>query len=270
MVFSLLLTFCVTTLNAQQPPQTPASPADRGKKIGEIVKAAIETAFPAAQTVIDAFWRPATDRNKSKGQVNSGLEEARRTFKQQALAQMQAAGVVADELEVVQKFARAAVKAEVNIGRMKALMTVSSQGSPDWVQLGREWGFAKNHLAEVLGVDTSKVRDEVVRGRLTDLQDSKTELMGRIDDTLHDARDKDALRDYINSMENLLAGLDSIGAAELQTLSHEITDLVKWANQPAGNNETPLVLDKDLLIIASDAHKAANSVLGKYANEKKQ
>jgi hypothetical protein len=172
---------------------------------------------------------------------------------------------VAKELGIMEAFATAAVNANENIVTTNSIL---GQAAPDYDQVDTEWTIAKNYLADVITIkesDIQVVSDPIIRLRLLDLQNSRRDLMVRIDRNValgkaHKPFKKVDLQSQIIAMGALLKGLNSLAAIELASLEADIDSLAKWANGAAGG-ESVKKPNSQLLKIADAAVSTSTETL---------
>jgi|ERR1017187_6654415 hypothetical protein len=290
----LVTTSLVTTSFTLLPPNAPqtkstgaqdtsqTSAQTKGKNIGEIISSAFDTAFPIVGKIMDVFKsKPTTsaagtaEKNKTnppasappaaekiatesevQAAVNKAQSDAKSTFK----AQIQPITEVAQELGVVQILATDGSIAKQNIVNIQRML---AQTSPDYSKIGTEWKKFSQQMAEVLTMDEAKIKlvqEAGIRGKILDLQKTRSQLMIDISDNID--RAKGSAKDFskreferqISAMGELLNGFDSLAAAELEVLQGDIDNIAKWANTPAGksNFKTPAA-NPALLSIAAEA-----------------
>ena len=218
--------------DATNPPGTAT-----GQKIGTIVKAAVDTAFPVIGKILDIFKSKKPDEKTTQADVQKAVKNAQAEFDKQAKETIKPAGQIADELRVIGVFSAGSVKASINVNTMRSNLATSN---PSFDKLRIEWKVAQGHLAEAMKVSGDQlraVREATLRAKVIDLQDARNDLMIRIDANLDpklpDTERAQAitdLKEQLKAMSDLLRGFDSIGAVEITMLEDEVTGLVKWAN----------------------------------------
>jgi hypothetical protein len=260
LTFTLL--FMTLTVSDGQTPTTPGTTPDKaqttGKQIGEIVSSAVNTAFPVIGKIMDLFT--GNKKNASKPEVQAAVTKAQTDAVTAAKQKIKDIATVSKELGVIQAFGTAGVSATQNLATVSRLL---AENNTDYVQVSKEWGIAKNYLADVLVMkptDIQAVRDTTIQARIVTLQKARKDLMTRIDDDLDAAQKKPAsfsksdFQKEITAMSGLLDGFDTLAAVELGTLQADIDDLAKWANSPAGVIEfTPKKPSESLLKIIDNA-----------------
>jgi hypothetical protein len=236
-------------------------PAATGNKIGSIISAAFDTAFPIFGKIMDLFKN--SDRTR-KADAQKALDEAKAQFEATVKKNIQPAATVAKELAVIEIFATAAVKANDSIVRMEEIL---QQDSPDFAEIDVNWTIVKKSLERANAVkpeDIQVIAEAVIQLRLIDLQDSRNELMVRIDNNIAKGKagkltKKSDLQTQVAGMAALLKGLNSLAAIEFGFLKADIDKLVKWAGgNPAGG--TPKA-DAELMNIAETNIKLGQSAV---------
>ncbi len=230
----------------------------KGKQIGEIVSSAVNTAFPVIGKIMDLFT--GNKKNASKPEVQAAVTKAQTDTVTAAKQKIKDIATVSKELGVIEAFGTAGVSASQNLATMNRLL---SENNTDYTQVSKEWGIAKNYLADVLvmkSADIQAVRDTTIQAKIVTLQKARKDLMTRIDDDIDAAQKKPAsfsksdFQKEITAMSGLLDGFDTLAAVELSTLQADIDDLAKWANSPAGVIEfTPKQPSEGLLKIIDNA-----------------
>jgi hypothetical protein len=242
---------------ATQPTTSTDASKATGQRIGTMVSAAVDTAFPVIGKIMDLFKTKKPDEKATQADVQKAVKAAQDEFKKTAKEQLQPVATVSKELGVIQAFAAAGVKARANIATITSLL---AQSNPNYTKIALEWKIAKNNLADVLTLkpaDIRAIREPTIQERCLDLQSSRNDLMVRIDASLTEATSKDPkdfskqeLQDQISAMSALLKGFDSLAAIELATLQDDIDGLSKWANGSAGlpKKEAPLKAPNPILL----------------------
>jgi hypothetical protein len=243
---------------------TPTNPdVKKGQQIGTIISSAIDTAFPVIGKVMDLF--KGGKKSASKDEVAQASTDAQKQFMSTVKQKIQPAATVAKELAVLQAFATAAVNAHDNVLTINHLLEAST---PNYDQVDTEWTIAKNYLADVITIKTADIQivaDPNIQLRLLDLQNSRRDLMVRIDRNVALGKggkplNKADLQTQMAAMSDLLKGLNSLAAIELATLQADIDNLAKWANGAAGPQGTPKP-NVGLLRIADHAVSSAKKAL---------
>jgi hypothetical protein len=270
--FSCILMPTSTSSTEQTPSTTaPSSATQTGQRIGTIVSAAVDTAFPIIGKIMGLFKTTKPDEKTTQTDVATAVKKAQADFKAAAKQQLQPAATIATEIGVIQIFATAGVAARSNIATMSNLL---SQASPDYDKIGTEWTIAKNNLADVLTlkVETIRaVREPTIQERCIALQNARKDLMVRIDANVDEAKkktpgySKQDLQDEITAMAALLKGFDALAAIEFATLQDDIDNLGKWANSAQGSPlDTPLKKpSQKMLRFITDAETKANKAANK-------
>jgi len=283
LVATVLVILCVSTATSiawdrqTTPPATNTqstsnSATQTGQRIGTIISAAVDQAFPVIGKIMDLFKSKKPDEKTTQDQVKKAVETAQTDYKTAAKAKIQPIASIVKEIGVIQAFAAAGVSARANVATINNLL---SQATPNYNRVGTEWTIAKNNMADVLALkaeDIRTIREATIQERCLALQNSRKDLMVRIDVNVEDAKknpstfsSKQELQDQVAAMADLLKGFNALGAIEFATLQDDIDSLAKWANSPQGSPlDTPLKKPSPkLLQYVTAAETRANKAAGK-------
>jgi hypothetical protein len=251
-------------------PTTPTSAAvTTGKNIGTIISTAFDTAFPIVGKIMDLFKKsssqttetttttsdkkkkgapastsapPATEKTATESEVQTAVTKAQGEAKSAFKAELQPIIVVAQELGVIETLATDGSLARQNIVNIQRML---AQASPDYSKIGTEWKKFGLQMGDVLTMDESKIKlvqDASIKGKIFDLQKTRSQLMVDISDNIDRAKasqkdfSKREFEGQISAMGELLNGFGSLAAAELETLQSDINNVATWANTPAGKS----------------------------------
>src|SRR6516225_3920699 len=107
----LPLSLQVRAFAPDDPPGT-----DTGKRVGTIVKTAIDTALPGVTTLLNAIWGNRKNNDSiNKTDLEAKLKEARQKFYSDAQAKLAETALVATQLGVVNQFVDGAVTASQRV-----------------------------------------------------------------------------------------------------------------------------------------------------------
>lgn len=283
LVATVLVIFCISTATliasdrqttppATNTQSTPNTATQTGQRIGTIISAAVDQAFPIIGKIMGLFKSNKTDEKTTQADVKKAVETAQADYKSAAKTKIQPVTTIVKEIGVIQAFAAAGVSARANIVTINNLL---SQTAPNYNKIGTEWTIAKNNMADVLALkpeDIKTIREATIQERCLGLQNSRKDLMVRIDANVDDAKknpstfsSKQELQDQIAAMADLLKGFDALGAIEFATLQDDIDSLAKWANSAQGSPlDTPLKKPSTkLLRFVTDAEARANKAAQK-------
>lgn len=177
-LFAVITLICVLSSSGQQKPAAPAAPAPApgvaaGTAIGNGIKAAITTAFPAISTIINAIWPGNSNGNKNKATATT----ATATLKAQSVTgQSQINGITTD-LDAVTEFLASCVVAENNVIAMRTTLRLKSSLSPaETLELKNEWTTAKGRLAKLAqaGSLVNNVTDTYIQTTLQAVVDANS------------------------------------------------------------------------------------------------
>jgi hypothetical protein len=233
---------------SQQPAQ-PAAPApgvSTGQKIGNIIKAAISTAAPAATSVLETIWnflKKPTDSSASKTDLKAAAQnpQAQKTVAQQSQAaaqqQLQPISQVSSELGVINEFLSPSVNATQQLIVAKTKMT---EATPDWQAIGNAWALAKIQIAKVKAIpdaDLNKVRDAYLNLKLGEIRSANDTSVVSIDQDISQ-KNLDGLKTDVTALLSVLSNMTAVAGYELSELQADITDLATWAKGGAGGLNT--------------------------------
>ena len=138
-----------------------------GKKIGTVVRSAIETALPAVGPLLDLIWekRPSGKNKLKKDQLEEALTNARKemqdAFTEKAQKKLAPVNETAEELRVVTRFLGDSIRAKENLIRMQVRISMN----PDpiwWNTQTSDWAVAKrflNRIGEVTDHELGKINE---------------------------------------------------------------------------------------------------------------
>jgi hypothetical protein len=247
---SLLLIAISAAVSAQTnttAADTNAPGVTTGQRIGNIVKAAVTTAFPAVSTVLDAILSKTKngDSNKvSTSDLKSAATSSAVKTDVSAKAQSGAAqaiapiGLIAGELQTVNSFLAPTVLANDNVLLMDAGLAASS---PNWDEIQIDWKVAKAQLDKISKVqdsDLNKVQDAFIRIKLQSIRDTNGDLVIRIDAALSN-KDKNVpkTRALLQQLRQILDGMTSVAGYELANFQSDFTSLSAWAKGAGGQTK---------------------------------
>src|ERR1700733_5619281 len=181
-LFMIVVSLVVMRLTAYAQDTPPPAGVDTGKKIGTIVKTAIDTALPGVttgiSTIADLIWKNKSSNNEKikKPELDEAVKKTRTELITAAQKQIQPVGQVADELALLGKFLTPSVEANVNIIRMQTRLSSSASPVPDnvWKDQKEDWAVAKGNLAAMGSIsndELKKVRDLWLRNMLSKIRD---------------------------------------------------------------------------------------------------
>jgi hypothetical protein len=236
---SLMVTIIALSSNPLSADDPPG--AATGKRIGTIVSAAIDTAFPIFSKLLGLFKPDSKPDDKvTKTQVEAQVKKSGEEFKAKAKEQLQPMAAITKELAVIQTFATAGVAARANVATIQHLLI---QSPPEFARIKTEWTIAKNYLGDAMALkkdDLAVVRELAVRERCVAVLAAHKDLVVRIDASIERGqRDSgkavvDEVSGQVEQMAGLLKGFDTLAAMEIDIIRDDVDSLAKWANGPAG------------------------------------
>ena len=240
-VVAIACIVCVTTVTRAQAP--PAPGVSTGEKIGNVVKTAITTAFPAVKDIVDLIWtkKPTTDNKVSKDQLQTATESAKKDVQTAITAAIQPKltplARVSGELATVDKFLQPTVVAAINLAQMQTRL---AGPMPDWSEQEKDWKVAKAQLAQLRGItdpELDQVRDKWLKNTLAAIRGVNDQAVVRVEAEVS-ATKKNPQRQAVE-IQALAVSLRDITAAigyELSDLRTEMTDLADWAKGGQGGD----------------------------------
>jgi hypothetical protein len=112
-----------TTPPAATQPTTTIEPSKAtSQRIGTIVSAAVDTAFPVIGKIMDLFKTKKPDEKTTQADVQKAVKAAQDEFKKTAEERLQPVATISKELGVIQAVATAGVKARANIATITTLL----------------------------------------------------------------------------------------------------------------------------------------------------
>ena len=216
-----------------------------GQRIGNVVKAAITTAFPAVSTVLDSIMKAtpnSSDKKVSTSDVKKATTDTLTATDKATQAKAQAAiapvGQVGAELATVNLFLSPSVEANNNVLQMQVQILATA---PDWDAIATNWQVAKAQLDKISKVqdsDINKVQDLYLRNKLTDIRAANSDLVIRIDAAVK-AKKSPQAAPLLTQLNTILGGMPAVAGYELANLQGDLASLAEWAKGAAGNKTTP-------------------------------
>lgn len=232
------------SLRAQEPPGTAT-----GRKIGTIVRTAIETALPGASALLGLIWgnRSSNDRinqEQLRQAVEAARPEIRDTLIAEAQRRLEPVSQIAEELRIVNYFLEAAVQANQNVITMQTRLGTTPSPTDDfWRSQTEDWDVAKNHLRRLEGVQESElelIRELWLRDQLRRIRSSNIDLVVRVDARLQ-AKDPAGLAQQLERLSDTLQGIQAAVGYQIADLRADLRNLAEWARgaQAAGEYVAP-------------------------------
>jgi hypothetical protein len=235
------------TATAQTPPTTtaPVPGVATGERIGNVVKAAINTAFPAVGPAVSAIMSLIpnnTSKNVKTADVTAAttkaLTDASTTGKVQAAQAIAPIGQVGAELATVNLFLAPSVEANNDVLAMQIQIAAAA---PDWDGIKVNWSVAKAQLTKISAVqdaDINKVQDLFLRNKLTEIRGANSDLVIRIDAAVT-AKNAAQATPLLAKLTGVLGGMPAAAGYELANLQGDLASLASWAKGTGGTPAAP-------------------------------
>lgn len=223
-------------LTAQDPPPGTAT----GKKIGTIVKTAIDTALPGVTTLIEAIWGPRKADDKIKKDelakaVDAAKKQLQDEFTKKAQTNLRPVQQVSAELQVLRQVLQPSVFAQEQILQMQTRLASGSLDANAQAQQEADWKVAKAQLDKLKVIkqqDLDNIRDLWLRHMVSRIVELNNDQVLRVDP-------KATGPAALNALQGVSLALRDVTAAvgyELAALESDIGELAKWANNAQGGN----------------------------------
>jgi hypothetical protein len=262
--------------SAQTPPTTAATPS-KGQRIGTIITDAITAASPGIGALVKILWPQSADQSKKVSQTDAqaalNSPQSQQALKDSALEkakpQIQKLGQISGEMALISTFGKAAAQAATNVTTMQALLSATPAPSNLLTRLQEEWGFASDWINQVKDVTDKQIDDAVdqtsIVTQLKALRDANRNVAGRIANRLKDKKniadvDLKEVAAFVNSLSDLLNGINATAVVELDMLQRDVAALVAWASK--GQPITTTIAPNAALIgVANKSTSRANALL---------
>ena len=217
--------------------QAPAG-VDTGKKVGNIIKSAIDVALPGVAAIMDIIWPKGKDSIK-KEDLEKALKDARTKFFADAQKQVANIDVVGKELRTVSLF----LDSMTGAGRRVMAMRVRLEATPPaWPAIETDWKVVKNRLEGLKKIDDAtllNIRDTSLQRDFKAVKSVHLELLTDIEAALADKKDVDRLRGLLGDLAKILDGVDALVGLEILGLGQEVNELSTWAKGGQGTTTSP-------------------------------
>lgn len=211
-----------------------------GQRIGNIISAAVSTAFPAVSSVIKAIWPNGGNRSKTPDQVQAALQPQKDQSTQQQSKNAQGLSNAAKNLVVLRSFVTACGYAAVQISAMERLLadkTGSTLATQDVVQLNYLWNPANAQMAKLttqaVTDSVNSMDDDSLKVTLTKIQDAITNLSQNIGQQIQNSS-ADDLRGSLAELEPKLIGVTPLTGVLIGDLSNSLDSAASNLKGQAG------------------------------------
>lgn len=239
LLFALVVAFTSSVVAQAAAPKTTSSDngTSTGQRIGNIISAAVSTAFPAVDKILTAIWPRSTDR-KTADQAKPVVQAAKDTADQAQKDNLTKLTTAANNLAVARSFVTACGEVNVRIGVMRAMLATKDSSKPltkeEIQKLQDWWNPASDRLKDLqdqkLKDQVSGLDDDFLKNTFTDVQNAVRDLSGNITNQLTQGRAAD-LRNSLDQLEPKLAGINPLTAILIGDISSSLT---KASNKIAG------------------------------------
>lgn len=231
---AILLIGAVGAAPVQAPP---AAGVATGQRVGNIVRAAIDTALPAVGPLLDLVWKNPNGQKKGdddkmkKSELEKTLADATKQLKKDAELKLRDVATVSLELRVIGRFLEPVTKARENLVRMQSR---AESSTVDWSEQKTDWGVVKAQLQTVDGIgetDIDFVRDMWLRNALKQIKGVNKDQVIRISAEL-ERQAPDRIR-LTSALQDLSLTLNTVTAAvvyELSDLQADMRNVSAWTN----------------------------------------
>lgn len=246
----------VITLTAQDV----TSAQSKGNQIGEVIKAAIETAVPAIGTLMNLIWPKKPDNSDkttaTKSEIQTALEAEKEKWKNDMKNGMQPIASISDELAVVRRFVKPADKIQIEMKTISTLLMVEEK-SIAWDQIRKRWKTANTYWGEFASVgdnELKSVSSYFVRSKLELIRDSGKDLRSDIQSSIDDSKISD-LKGEVDQAFEMMSHVNQVLLFYIDDFSAGFNDLSDYLNNSmSGPKKTELTsLQKE---IESELNKA--------------
>jgi hypothetical protein len=222
-------------------PTAPNNGTATGQKIGNIVSAAVSTAFPAISKIIDTIWPRPADR-KTAAQATAALKATKTSADTEQKNNLADLKQQANNLAVTRSFVSISADVLTRISVMQALLSVRPAGvsltddlKPDEkARLQDLWGPAKTRIdtlqSDAIAKQLEGLSDTFLQTTFTDIRSSVTDNGTNITNQLAQGRTV-ALRDSLTQLAPKFANIVPLTAILIGDLG---VSLEKAANNIAG------------------------------------
>jgi len=212
----------------------PVPGVDTGKKVGNIIKSAIDVALPGVSAIMDAIWPDRKKDSVKKDDLKKAVTDARDKFYADAQKKVAGIDIIGKELETVSLFLEAAVGASRRVVAMRTRLEASPV---QWAELETDWKVVKNRLEGLKKIDDPKlltIRETSLQTDFKKIRNLHLDLLEDINAAVTQ-KNVDRLKALLSDLAKTLDGVDALVGLEILTLSSEVEEASKWAKGAAGS-----------------------------------
>lgn len=228
-----ILLLSALRISGQQQPTThtpaPAPGVATGTAIGNGIKAAITTAFPAISQIISAIWPGNNNGSKNKQQASN----ATAPLKQQSVQGQTKLNEITGDLDAVAKFLSACMVAENKVIDMRTMLRLKTTFTPaETLTLKNDWTTAKGQLTPLAqaGSVLNDVSDTYIQTTLQTIVGANSGPIGSIDNDISagsagypqlsaDLATLDSQLSAVNALAGIIIGNVSYGLKEAKNVA---------------------------------------------------
>ncbi len=234
----MLVLFAGAVLSAQED----APGAAAGKKIGNAVRAAIDTALPGVTSLLEAIWpkKNASGNDKqSKDAVQAELVKYQKKVADDINKSLAPASSVVAQLGVVNDFSNACDKAAFSVIQLKFLLAAApdANATKQWSSIDEEWQVASAALDSLKGATITGF-DSYVTETLTRVKQAHGDTLIRID-ARRKSRDAAGMSEYVSKLSGLLEATRNLTTYQITQVKAAFQAIAVPAVAPAGDKPAP-------------------------------
>jgi hypothetical protein len=162
------------------PPEAASDGTSTGKRIGNIISAAVSTAFPEVDKIIKAIWPNGTTKPKTPAQATQLLQNTKQNADANQKPNTDALHKAASNLAVFRNFVTDCGYASVQISKMQVALSAKSSEKPlteeEKAQLTDLWNPTNTHLEDLtsatVGASIDAMDDDFLKSSLTTVREA--------------------------------------------------------------------------------------------------
>jgi len=244
----LLLPALVVAQQPSNPTSKPAPGAGTGTAIGNGIKAAITTAFPAISQVINAIW-PGDKNNSSKKKDDATAATA--GLKSKSVEGQTTLNQITGDLDAMAAFLSACTVAENRVIDMRTMLRLKTTFTPaEALQLKNDWTTAKGRLTPLAQQASvlNNVTDTYIQATLETIVQANSGPIGSIDNDMAAGNTGyPQLASDLAVLDSQLSAANALAGIVVGNVSHGLKDA---KNVAAGAQGTTEMSDSEIQIQA--------------------
>lgn len=240
-------------LHAQaQPAAAPAGTSTTGQKIGNVISAAVSTAFPAVSSIINAIWGSAGNKNAVKAKdAAPALQTAKDNATVAQKSNSDELTAIAKNLAVLRSFVTECGFAGVQLAKMQTLIgssTAPALNKDEEQKLHDYWDAADKRLetlaADAVGQKVDGMTDDYLKGTLGGIRDSIKDNSSNITKQIDQGR-RSELSLSIADLFGHVNGVAALTGLLIGDLSASLAVAATNISSKAGGEEVDPVANRD-------------------------